>query len=133
MNLVDRIEQAYLKKGVPDFRPGDTIRVFAKIREGEKERLQAFEGIVLRHRGSGSRSTITVRKISYGVGVERIFPVNSPVIDRIEVVQKGKVRRSRLYYLRKLSGKKARVNVEDRWESTGESVDQSKEKETQPS
>ena len=133
MNLVDRIEQAYLKKGVPDFRPGDTIRVFAKIREGEKERLQAFEGIVLRHRGSGSRSTTTVRKISYGVGVERIFPVNSPVIDRIEVVQKGKVRRSRLYYLRKLSGKKARVNVEDRWESTGESVDQSKEKETQPS
>lgn len=133
MNIVERIEQAYLKKNTTAFRPGDTIRVFAKIREGEKERLQAFEGIVLRHRGSGSRSTITVRKISYGVGVERIFPLHSPVIDRIEVVQKGKVRRSRLYYLRKLSGKKARVNVESQWESAEASVDQSKEKEPQPS
>ncbi|MDP2599260.1 MAG: 50S ribosomal protein L19 [Deltaproteobacteria bacterium] len=141
MNMVERIEQAYLKKGVPDFRPGDTIRVFAKIREGEKERLQAFEGVVLRYRGSGSRSTITVRKISYGVGVERIFPINSPVIDRIEIVQKGRVRRARLYYLRKLAGKKARVAVEEEWgptieksaETTGESVGPSKEKENQPS
>lgn len=113
MNIVERIEQAYLKKGLPDFRPGDTIRVFAKIKEGEKERVQAFEGVVLRIRRGGTRSTMTVRKISYGVGVERIFPMNSPVIDRVEVVQKGKVRRARLYYLRKLSGKKARIATEE--------------------
>lgn len=109
MNIVERIEQAYLKKQISPFRPGDTIRVFAKIKEGEKERLQAFEGVVLRKRGGGTRSTITVRKVSYGVGVERIFPIYSPVIDHIEVVQKGKVRRARLYYLRKLKGRKARI------------------------
>ncbi|MDO8526536.1 MAG: 50S ribosomal protein L19 [Deltaproteobacteria bacterium] len=109
MNIVERIEKAYLKKEITPFRPGDTIRVFAKIKEGEKERLQAFEGVVLRNRGGGSRASITVRKISYGVGVERIFPLHSPVIDRIEVVHAGKVRRARLYYLRKLSGKKARI------------------------
>ncbi len=109
MNLIDKIEEAYCKKGLPDFRPGDTVRIFVKIKEGEKERLQAYEGVVLRYRGSGSRGTITVRKTSYGVGVVRIFPVHSPVIDRIEIVQKGKVRRARLYYLRKLSGRKARI------------------------
>ncbi len=115
MNLVERIEQAYLKKGTTSFRPGDTVRVFAKIKEGEKERLQAFEGVVLRQRGAGTRATVTIRKVSYGVGVERIFPIHSPVIDHIEVVQKGKVRRARLYYLRKLAGKKARVAVEEEW------------------
>lgn len=113
MNLVEKIEQAYLKKKLPDFGPGDTVRVFAKIKEGEKERLQAFEGVVLRKRGSGSSSSVTVRKISYGVGVERIFPLHSPVIDRIEIVQKGKVRRARLYYLRKLTGKKARIQAKE--------------------
>lgn len=113
MNLVEKIEQAYLKKKLPDFGPGDTIRVFAKIKEGEKERLQAFEGVVLRKRGSGSNSSMTVRKISYGVGVERIFPLHSPIIDRIEIVQKGKVRRARLYYLRNLTGKKARIATKE--------------------
>lgn len=118
MNLVERIEKAYLKKEVPIFRPGDTVRVFAKIKEGEKERLQAFEGVVLRSRGGGLRSTLTVRKMSYGVGVERIFPLHSPVIDRIEVVQRGKANRARLYYLRKLTGRKARVEAFE--EPTGE-------------
>lgn len=123
MNIVERIEAAYLRKGIPAFRPGDTVRVFAKIKEGEKERLQAFEGVVLRQRGAGSRATVTIRKVSYGVGVERIFPLHSPVIDHIEVVQKGKVRRSRLYYLRKLSGKKARIESAERMVSErGESV-----------
>lgn len=122
MNIVERIEQAYLKKGLPDFRPGDTIRVFAKIKEGEKERVQAFEGVVLRIRRGGTRSTMTVRKVSYGVGVERIFPMNSPVIDRVEVVQKGKVRRARLYYLRKLSGKKARIATAEGTHVSGEKL-----------
>ena len=113
MNLVERIEQAYLTKKAPDFKPGDTVRVFAKVKEGEKERLQPFEGIVLRKRGGGTRSSITVRKISYGVGVERIFPLYSPVIDHIEVVQKGKARRARLYYLRTRKGRKAKMEVEE--------------------
>ena len=109
MNVVDRIEEAYLKKEIPDFRAGDTLRVFVKIKEGEKERLQAFEGVLISYKRGGSRAMITVRKVSYGVGVERIFPLYSPVIDRIEVLQRGKVRRARLYYLRKLSGRKARI------------------------
>ncbi len=113
MNLVERIEQAYLTKKIPGFKPGDTIRVFAKVKEGDKERLQPFEGVVMRRRGGGTRSSITVRKISYGIGVERIFPLYSPVIDRIEVVQKGKARRARLYYLRKLKGRKARMEAEE--------------------
>lgn len=118
MNLVDRIEQAYLISKAPNFKPGDTVRVFAKVKEGEKERLQPFEGIVLRKRNGGTRASITVRKISYGVGVERIFPLHSPVIDHIEVVQKGKARRARLYYLRALKGKKARMEVEEHFEGT---------------
>lgn len=122
LNIVEKIEQAYLKKGLPEFRPGDTVRVFAKIREGEKERLQAFEGVVLRKHGGGSGASVTVRKISYGVGVERIFPVNSPVIDRIEIVQKGRVRRARLYYLRELTGKKARIETEESVTAKGETV-----------
>ena len=113
MNLVDRIEAAYQTKKVTPFRPGDTVRVFAKIKEGDKERLQPFEGIVLRTRGGGTRTTVTVRKISYGVGVERIFPLYSPTIDRIEVVSKGKARRARLYYLRKLKGRKAKMETEE--------------------
>ena len=94
---------------LPEFRPGDSIKVWAKIREGEKTRLQAFEGVCIARSGKGSRSTFTVRKISYGVGVERIFPDNSPNIDKIEVVARGRVHQSRLYYLRDLSGKAARI------------------------
>ncbi|OGP15773.1 MAG: 50S ribosomal protein L19 [Deltaproteobacteria bacterium RIFCSPLOWO2_02_FULL_50_16] len=95
-----------------DFRSGDTIRVFSKVKEGEKERLQIFEGVVIKRRGSGAGATFTVRKISYGVGVERIFPVISPSIERVEFVSRGKVRRSKLYYLRDLSGRKARLTAE---------------------
>ena len=113
MNLVDKIESAYLRKGLPELRTGDTVRVFAKIKEGEKERVQAFDGVIIRYNGGGNRTTITVRKISYGVGVERIFPLHSPVIDRIELVQRGKVRRSRLYYLRKRQGKAAKITGDE--------------------
>jgi large subunit ribosomal protein L19 len=95
--------------GLPEFRPGDSIKVWAKIREGEKTRLQAFEGVCIRRVRKGARSTFTVRKISYGVGVERVFPDNSPNIDRVEVVARGKVHQSRLFYLRDLSGKAARI------------------------
>jgi len=94
---------------LPEFRPGDSIKVWAKIREGEKTRLQAFEGVCIRRVAKGARSTFTVRKISYGVGVERIFPDNSPNIDKIEVLQRGRVHQARLYYLRDLSGKAARI------------------------
>ena len=94
---------------LPEFRPGDSIKVWAKIREGEKTRLQAFEGVCIRRVSKGARSTFTVRKISYGVGVERIFPDNWPNIDKIEVIQRGRVHQSRLYYLRDLSGKAARI------------------------
>ena len=94
---------------LPEFRPGDSIKVWAKIREGEKTRLQAFEGVCIRRSARGARSTFTVRKISYGVGVERIFPDNSPNIDKIEVLARGRVHQARLYYLRDLSGKAARI------------------------
>jgi large subunit ribosomal protein L19 len=97
------------KREVPEFRPGDTIRVHVKIREGDKERLQAFEGTVIARKNTGLGESITVRKISFGHGVERIFPVNAPVIDHIDVVRTGRVRRSKLYYLRKLKGKAARL------------------------
>ena len=102
---------------LPEFRPGDSIKVWAKIREGEKTRLQAFEGVCIRRVSKGSRSTFTVRKISYGVGVERIFPDNSPNIDKVEVIARGRVHQSRLYYLRDLSGKAARIKER---EGTGE-------------
>jgi large subunit ribosomal protein L19 len=97
------------ENALPDFRPGDSVKVWAKIREGDKTRLQAFEGVCIRRTRRGSRSTFTVRKISYGVGVERIFPDNSPNIDRVEVVARGRVHQSRLFYLRDLSGKAARI------------------------
>jgi large subunit ribosomal protein L19 len=97
------------KGGVPEFRPGDTIRVHVRIREGDKERLQAFEGTVIARKNTGMGESITVRKISFGQGVERIFPINAPVIDRIDVVRTGRVRRAKLYYLRGLRGKAARL------------------------
>ncbi|QUV81405.1 50S ribosomal protein L19 [Chloracidobacterium sp. D] len=106
------IEQSYLREH-PDFIPGDTVRVHVKIKEGEKERIQVFEGIVIARKHGGVRETFTVRKISFGVGVERIFPLHSPSIDKIEVVRRGRVRRAKLYYLRKLRGKAARIRELD--------------------
>ncbi len=111
MNLLEKFDKEQERRGIPQFRPGDTVKVHVKIFEGEKERIQAFQGVVIRKRASGSRASFTVRKVSYGVGVERIFPLHSPTIERIEVIQRGHVRRSRLYYLRKLKGKKARVRA----------------------
>jgi large subunit ribosomal protein L19 len=107
------IEAKYLRKDLPDFSAGDTVRVHTKIKEGDKERIQVYEGVVIASSGGSSRSMFTVRKVSYGVGVERIFPLHSPRIDRIEVVGRGEVRRSRLYYLRNLQGRAARVQQEE--------------------
>lgn len=107
-------EQDQLRQDVPKFRPGDTIRVSVRVREGEKERLQAFEGVVIRRKGGGINETFTVRKVSNGVGVERIFPLHSPVISDIRVVREGRVRRAKLYYLRELSGKAARIRERQR-------------------
>lgn len=109
MNPIEMIEKEQMRGDIPDFRSGDTIRVYVRIVEGQKQRIQAFEGVVIRRRRGDSRSTFTVRKISYGIGVERTFPVHSPVIDRIDLISRGRVRRSRLYYLRSLRGKKARI------------------------
>jgi large subunit ribosomal protein L19 len=108
--ILDSIDKSQRRTApLPEFRPGDSIKVWAKIREGEKTRLQAFEGVCIRRVSKGARSTFTVRKISYGVGVERIFPDNSPNIDKVEVIARGRVHQSRLYYLRDLSGKAARI------------------------
>jgi large subunit ribosomal protein L19 len=109
MNVMEMFEKEQMRGDIPGFRPGDTVRVYVRIIEGQKQRIQAFEGVVIRRRRGDSRSTFTVRKVSYGIGVERTFPLHSPVIDRIEVVTRGRVRRSRLYYLRALRGKKARI------------------------
>jgi len=117
MNLVEQIEAEQKKKEVPSLKAGQTVRVHVKVVEGEKERTQVFEGVVIAISGKGSRSTFTVRKISYGVGVERIFPLYSPRIDKIQVVSSGKVRRAKLYYLRKLSGKRARLYEDERQRS----------------
>jgi large subunit ribosomal protein L19 len=106
--LVD-IERSFLRQEVPEFRPGDTVRVHVRVVEGEKERLQAFQGVVVARKGSGTREMFTVRKISAGIGVERIFPLHAPVVDRIEVLRRGRVRRAKLYYLRELRGKAARI------------------------
>ncbi len=108
-NVIDSLEQAALRSDVPVFGPGDSVRIHVKIREGDKERLQAFEGVVISRKHGGVRETFTVRKISYGVGVERTFPLHSPRVDRIEVIQHGAVRRAKLYYLRGLRGKAARI------------------------
>lgn len=109
MTVLDKIEQAQMKKNLPAFRSGDTVRVHVKIKEGDKERIQVFEGVVISLRRAASHSTFTVRKISFGHGVERIFPVHSPAIDKIEVVRPGRVRRAKLYYLRGRRGKAARL------------------------
>jgi large subunit ribosomal protein L19 len=112
MNTIEKVEKEHMRLDIPPFRPGDTVKVHVKIREGEKDRIQVFQGIVIARSNGGLRSSFIVRKISYGVGVERIFPLHSPSIDKVEVVQKGKVRRSKLYYLRELKGKAARVKVQ---------------------
>jgi len=109
MDAIQLVEAAQLKKDRQGFQPGDQVRVHVKVIEGEKERLQVFEGTVIRRRGGGARASFTVRRISYGVGVERTFPLHSPRIDRVEVVRRGRVRRSKLYYLRALAGRAARL------------------------
>jgi large subunit ribosomal protein L19 len=109
MNLMELVEREQLRTDLPDFRVGDTIRVHVKIVEGEKERIQPFEGVVIRKKRGGIRSSFTVRKISYGIGVERVFPTHSPRVDRIDVISRGKVRRAKLFYLRGLKGKAARI------------------------
>ena len=111
MNILEKISHGLLPKNkIPSFKSGDIVRVYCKIIEGEKERVQAFEGVVIKRHNHGISSTFTVRKVSYGVGVERVFPVYAPSVDRIQVLTPGRVRRAKLYYLRSLSGKKARIS-----------------------
>jgi large subunit ribosomal protein L19 len=109
MNSTDLVDRARLRDDIPDFAPGDTLKVHVRVVEGNRERLQVFQGVVIRRKGSGSRETFTVRKVSFGVGVERTFPVHSPIIARIEVASRGAVRRAKLYYLRDRIGKAAKV------------------------
>jgi large subunit ribosomal protein L19 len=118
MDLLARIEERQLKKDVPAFRAGDTVRVHVRVREGDKERIQLFEGVVIARSGRAISETFTVRKMSYGVGVERIFPVNSRFVEKIEVKARGKVRRAKLYYMRELTGRAARIE-EKKVERTG--------------
>ena len=121
MNRLDNIEKPQLRADLPDIQPGDTVRVQVRIKESEtKERLQAFEGVVIARKGGGVREAITVRKTSFGVGVERIFPLHAPIVGKIEVIRRGRVRRAKLYYLRELRGKAARLRERDtRQASTG--------------
>lgn len=114
MNIIQSLEKAQLKESIPNFRVGDTIRVHAKVVEGDKERIQVYEGVVIGRQGAGARELIRVRKLSYGVGVERLFPTHSPMIDKIEIAKQGKVRRAKLYFLRELRGKAARIKEKER-------------------
>ena len=113
MNALEIVEKKYHKDNVPEFRSGDTVRVHIKVVEGDKERTQIFEGLCICRKHGGNRETFTVRKISYGIGVERVFPMHTPAVEKIEVVSHGKVRRAKLYYLRDLSGKAARIKDRD--------------------
>jgi len=113
MNRLDGVEQTQLRENVPAFQPGDTLKVHVRIKEGNKERLQVFEGVCIARKHGGVRETITVRKVSFGVGVERIFPLHATIVDHIDVVRRGKVRRAKLYYLRDLRGKAARIKERD--------------------
>ncbi|MEZ0574866.1 50S ribosomal protein L19 [Halodesulfovibrio aestuarii] len=115
MNIIEKIEREQLRMDIPEFKAGDTVKVHMRIIEGEKERIQIFQGAVIRVSNGTTNATFTVRKISDGVGVERVFPMHTPSIERIEVVQEGRVRRSRLYYLRNLKGKAARIKPKNRW------------------
>jgi large subunit ribosomal protein L19 len=109
MDTIEQLQKEVMRMDLPDFIPGDTVKVHVKIREGEKERIQAFQGVVVSKRGSLSSASFTVRKVSYGIGVERTFPLHSPALDKIEVLTRGRVRRAKIYYLRKLRGKAARI------------------------
>lgn len=109
MTIIDQIEKEQLRNDITSFNIGDTVRVMVKVKEGDKERIQAYEGVVIARKGKGIRETFTVRRVSFGIGVERTFPINSPRIDKIIVVRKGKVRRAKIYYIRDLSGKAAKV------------------------
>ncbi len=109
MDIIKKIEKEQMRMDMPDFATGDTVKVYVRIKEGEKERIQAFQGVVIGRRNGTTNASFTVRKVSYGVGVERIFPLHSPLIDKIEVISKGRVRRSKIYYLRQLRGKAARI------------------------
>lgn len=113
MNRLDNVEQTQLRDNIPGFQSGDTVKVHVRIQEGNKERLQVFEGLVIARKHGGVRETITVRKVSFGVGVERIFPLHATVVDHIDVIRRGKVRRAKLYYLRDLRGKAARIKEKD--------------------
>lgn len=120
MNRLDSVDEAQLKTNIPDFQPGDTVRVHVRIKESEtKERLQVFEGVCIARKGGGVRETITVRKTSFGVGVERIFPLHATIVDHIDVTKRGRVRRAKLYYLRNLRGKAARIRERDTRTTTG--------------
>src|SRR5436190_10725349 len=120
MNKIDLVEKPRLRDDLPDFRPGDTVKVHARVVEAGRERIQVFQGVVIRRQGGGLRETFTVRKISFGVGVERTFPVHSPSVSKMEIVQRGRVRRAKLYYLRELRGKKAPIR--ERREAPGKAV-----------
>lgn len=109
MEKIKQLEKEMMRMDLPEFIPGDTVKVHVKIKEGEKERIQAFQGVVISKRKGTSKASFTVRKVSYGIGVERVFPLHSPIIDKVEVITKGKVRRAKIYYLRKLRGKAARI------------------------
>jgi large subunit ribosomal protein L19 len=109
MNIIEKMEKEQMRMDLPGFLPGDTVRVHVKIREGDKERIQVFQGVVVSKRLGGMGAAFTVRKVSYGVGVERVFPMHSPAIDKVEIVTRGRVRRAKIYYLRKLRGKAARI------------------------
>jgi len=113
MNRLDNIENTQLRENIPNFQSGDSVRVHVRIQEGNKERLQVFEGIVITRKHGGNRETVTVRKVSFGVGVERIFPLHATIVDHIDVIRRGKVRRDKLYYLRDLRGKAARIPERD--------------------
>jgi large subunit ribosomal protein L19 len=122
MNRLDNVEKTQLRENIPAFQSGDTVKVHVRIQEGNKERLQVFEGIVIARKHGGARESITVRKISFGVGVERIFPLHATVIDHIDVVRRGKVRRAKLYYLRDLRGKAARIKEKDTRNKTAQAA-----------
>lgn len=122
MNRLDNVEKTQLRDNIPPFQSGDTVKVHVRIQEGNKERLQIFEGVVIARKHGGARESITVRKVSFGVGVERIFPLHATVIDHIEVVRRGRVRRAKLYYLRELRGKAARIKEKDTRNKTAQAA-----------